>query len=306
MLIPVLIFLVVAQLLLPGYFLYALWRGKDRDLLAWLVKVLYSGAYFLLIFLFGRWDWLSNYLVPLLILLFVAALVASIRRVRGLPFIAQRDWKGWVSFGSAVLTLLLFGFLLTVLGRAFFYEGEPVRVAFPLRDRRYYVGQGGNSPYLNYHNTNTAQRYAIDVVALNGAGARARGIVPSSLAGYAIFGATVHSPCDGTVTTAVGDLPDRVPPAADRENLAGNHLVITCRGVKILLAHMQQGSLTVRAGERVVTGQSLGRVGNSGNTSEPHLHIHAVPADAADVLSAPGVPLLFEGTFPVRNMVLFR
>lgn len=139
------------------------------------------------------------------------------------------------------------------------------------------------------------------MVELDALGLRAHGIYPTVLERYVIFGRTVHSPCDGTVTTMVDGLPDQVPPAMDRNNPAGNHLVIACQDVNVLLAHLHAGSIVVRSGDRVTRGQPLGRVGNSGNTSEPHLHIHAVRAGSGDGLTGDGVPILFDGTFAVRN-----
>lgn len=304
--IPVMIYLAVVQLGLPAYFSYMIWRGTERDRFAWALKVLYSGAFLCYILLTGRWDWLSYYLAPLQLLLFALAVLASLRRVRALPGFARRDGKGWLQTGGAIAALLFFGALLGLAARGFFYPGPATRLAFPLRDGRYYVAHGGNNPLVNYHNVNRAQRYALDILELNGIGARARGVAPGAPEDYAIYGATIHSPCEGTVATAVDQFPDQRPPTSDPANPAGNHVVIACQGLKVVLAHMQRESVAVQAGDRVATGQPVGRVGNSGNTSEPHLHIHAVPADAADVLDAPGVPLVFEGTFPIRNMILFR
>lgn len=59
---------------------------------------------------------------------------------------------------------------------------------------------------------------------------------------------------------------------------------------------MQKGSIVVKEGDEIKTGQALGKVGNSGNTSEPHLHIHA----EKDGL---GVPITFNNRFLVRNSV---
>ncbi|MEZ7171746.1 M23 family metallopeptidase [Sporosarcina sp. OR05] len=63
------------------------------------------------------------------------------------------------------------------------------------------------------------------------------------------------------------------------------------------MAHMKEGSVAVAKGDTVTTGQLLGKVGNSGNTSEPHLHIHAE-------LDGKGVPLTFDGRFLVRNQLV--
>jgi murein DD-endopeptidase MepM/ murein hydrolase activator NlpD len=120
---------------------------------------------------------------------------------------------------------------------------------------------------------------------------------------YVIFSSDIYSPCNGTVIEAVDGLPDLVPPETDRENLAGNHVVISCNGINVLLAHIQSGSVAVQVGDMVTTDQVVGRVGNSGNTSEPHLHIHAVASGSENVLDGDGVPILFEDKFPVRNTV---
>jgi len=77
--------------------------------------------------------------------------------------------------------------------------------------------------------------------------------------------------------------------AADVTRPAGNHVVIAC----------------AMKGADVVSGALLGRVGNSGNTSEPHLHVHAVARDG-DVMSGEGVPIVFGGVFAVRNTILRR
>jgi murein DD-endopeptidase MepM/ murein hydrolase activator NlpD len=106
------------------------------------------------------------------------------------------------------------------------------------------------------------------------------------------------------VTAAVDEFPDLVPPKSDKDNVAGNHVVIACKGASILLAHMQAGSVAVGPGTVLATGTVVGRVGNSGNTSEPHLHVHAVRQGSGDVLEGEGMPLLFDGRFLVRNKTL--
>jgi murein DD-endopeptidase MepM/ murein hydrolase activator NlpD len=74
-----------------------------------------------------------------------------------------------------------------------------------------------------------------------------------------------------------------------------------------LLAHLQRGSITVRAGETVETEQAIAKVGNSGNTTEPHLYIHARQANTGkSILDGEGMPMLFFRRFLVRNSVVFR
>ena len=65
-------------------------------------------------------------------------------------------------------------------------------------------------------------------------------------------------------------------------------------------AHLQKGSLKVRPGDRVRRGEVIARLGNSGNTSAPHLHFHIV--DNASVLGSDGLPYVID-RFDVRGEI---
>jgi murein DD-endopeptidase MepM/ murein hydrolase activator NlpD len=71
--------------------------------------------------------------------------------------------------------------------------------------------------------------------------------------------------------------------------------------VDVLLAHLRQNSLTVAPGQVIAAGDLLGRVGNSGNTSEPHLHVHAIRTGSGDMRDGEPVPFTFANRFLIRN-----
>lgn len=78
------------------------------------------------------------------------------------------------------------------------------------------------------------------------------------------------------------------------EAAMGNHVIVEHAGGEYsVYAHLQPGSITVRPGERVVAGSQLGRVGSSGNSTEPHLHFQL--NDGPDVSTARGLPVEFTG-----------
>jgi murein DD-endopeptidase MepM/ murein hydrolase activator NlpD len=91
-------------------------------------------------------------------------------------------------------------------------------------------------------------------------------------------------------------------PDPDRTKLAGNHVLLDCGGTEVLLAHLQRGSVLVAPGEHVTTGQRLGLIGNSGNTTEPHLHVSAQRRHDGEPLIG-GVPVwvTVNGRYLVRN-----
>lgn len=77
---------------------------------------------------------------------------------------------------------------------------------------------------------------------------------------------------------------------------AGNHVILSCGGLNVELAHLRQGSITRVPGEQVKAGPTIGAVGNSRNSTEPHLHIHAI-----DTQSGQAAEIGFEGVKPIRN-----
>jgi murein DD-endopeptidase MepM/ murein hydrolase activator NlpD len=143
-----------------------------------------------------------------------------------------------------------------------------------------------------------AQRFATDWVRLYEDGRTVRGD-PAANANYRAYGANVLAVADGRVVHVVDGLPDNVPHPTERRvpitplTLGGNYVLLDIgRGAFAVFGHLQPGSVTIRAGDRVRRGQVLGRVGNSGNSSEPHLHFHIV--DRASALDGEGIPYVLD------------
>jgi murein DD-endopeptidase MepM/ murein hydrolase activator NlpD len=104
------------------------------------------------------------------------------------------------------------------------------------------------------------------------------------------------------VLFAVDGVEEMPPPEMDRQHVAGNHVILQCGSAWIVLGHLQKGSLQVVTGQRLAQGQRLGRVGNTGNTAEPHLHIHAQrPGTVEAPLFGEPLPIRFDQRHPVRN-----
>ena len=136
------------------------------------------------------------------------------------------------------------------------------------------------------------ERYAVDYVQLNDAGLMYAGD-KSSLESYVAFGAKVHSVADGTVVAVNRGLPEQVPelwPTGLRLNDYGGNYVIADigNGHYAFYAHLQNGSVKVNVGDHLRAGQVIGLLGNTGNSSAPHLHFHII--DRPDPLAANGLP----------------
>lgn len=154
----------------------------------------------------------------------------------------------------------------------------------------WFVVWGGRSLEQNYHAANRAQRFAMDAVILRD-GASHQGD-PGTLENYHCWDQPILAPAEATVVTAVDGLPDNEIGSTDARNPVGNHVVLDFGTDEFgFLAHMRQGSVRVQAGETVTAGQELGRCGNSGNTSEPHLHFHL--QTTPDLSNGEGLPAAF-------------
>lgn len=186
-----------------------------------------------------------------------------------------------------------------------------IDLAMPLGPGRYLVVSGGAAAQINSHfftlNLPRAaayrgQSHAMDIIGINAAGLRTSGISPANPALYEIYGADVLAPCTGAVLVAIDYVPDNPVPEVNRDAMTGNSVVLDCVGLAVVLAHFIPDSLTVAEGETVKVGQKIAEVGNSGNSGEPHLHVHVQEiAPRAQPIS--GEPLWFtiDGRFLVRN-----
>ncbi|MDX1549299.1 MAG: M23 family metallopeptidase [Lysobacter spongiicola] len=132
---------------------------------------------------------------------------------------------------------------------------------------------GGRTLEQNYHAESTGQRFAYDFVReVDGSSHSGNG---AALEDYHCWGEPILAPAPATVVAAVDGLPDQPIGTTNAQAPAGNHVMLDLgRGEYALLAHFQQDSLQVATGDEVAAGDVLGRCGNSGNTSEPHLHFH--------------------------------
>jgi hypothetical protein len=291
--------LIVGHLLFPASLVLQVWRASHGALPGWLPMVYLAAAYVALIFVSGAWSWFGR--VPRLALPLSLAAAAATRWTGATPDVSATDTSpSEVILSTGLGTILFVLCVMALIGRR--APAAAHDLAFPLRGGTFIVGQGGASRIVNHHYGHASQRYALDLLMLNGAGVRARGFYPGALERYAAWGAEVVSPCDGVVAAAVDELPDLPPPRRDPAHPAGNHVAIESGDVTIYLAHLKHGSVAVRSGERVRSGQTIGRVGNSGNTTEPHLHIHAEKGVYPGRFSGqPAVPVTFGGRFLARN-----
>lgn len=143
-----------------------------------------------------------------------------------------------------------------------------------------------------------AQRFAVDYVKVDEQGRTFTGDRADN-ANYYAEDADVLAVADGVVVAVKDSIPENVPGINSRavpitiETVGGNHVILDIGdGFYAFYAHLRPGSLAVEVGDRVRRGDVLARLGNTGNSTEPHLHFHL--ADAASPLGSEGVPYAYD------------
>jgi len=222
-----------------------------------------------------------------IITLIVVGIYAIIKKRKSKPVV-------WTLIASVISML---GFVLWFVPMAYPASLENTTPSVTVRlpaNETIRVAWGGDSITTNYHAAVPDQRWAYDLV-----------IEPNYFSGsenledYSCYGVPVVAPIDGVVVSAHDGEPDETPSVVSNnfEAPTGNHIMMRIEetGTYLVIAHLKNGSVAVETGDVVEEGQVIGECGNSGNTSEPHIHIHHQRQDPTEfpLNFAEGLPLYF-------------
>lgn len=306
---------ILTQLVLPLALLVWVARFPAAGLLALALQVISVATVLLGISLAALWT-MPPFWVPYV---YGGALVLILFRhmLKG-AFASQGLWK--TSAWNSVVLLFVSGLGLlgsylvfeALKGRAL-PEGVVVDIAAPFAPGHYLIANGGSTQTINPHLKTldkTMERFqpwrgqskALDIFRIGALGLHKDGWQPTEPRHYLTFGTPVLAPCQGRVARAVDGVLDMPVPQMDRDHMAGNFVAVDCGDAFIILAHFRQGSIAVTTNDRVDVGDLLGQMGNSGNSSEPHLHVHA-QRGLPERMPLSGEPLwlTINGRFLVRN-----
>ncbi|WP_339194784.1 M23 family metallopeptidase [Solibacillus sp. FSL R5-0449] len=173
--------------------------------------------------------------------------------------------------------------------------------SMPISDK-WYVFWGGTNEFINYHYPYEQQRYAYDLVKMSNNETYRNSKLQNE--SYYAFGAEVVAPADGVVVEVLDGINDNIPGEMDEENLAGNYCIIAHEHNEYsMLAHFKKDSICVETGDKVKAGQLLGLCGNSGNSSEAHIHFQVM--DHQDFLQAKSLRIQFHsGAEPIQGDIV--
>ena len=185
-------------------------------------------------------------------------------------------------------------------------------ITFPKSDKRFsknkytmpihaewFVFWGGTNEFLNYHYAYESQRYAYDLVVMQGHQTYKENTIRNE--NYYAFNQEVVAPADGKVIKVVNHIADNVPGEVEESQPVGNYIILEhANNEYSLLAHFKQYSIVKKEGDIVSQGQIVGYCGNSGNSSEPHIHFQVM--NSPDYMNCQSIRIRFNnGEEPIQG-----
>jgi Peptidase family M23 len=184
-------------------------------------------------------------------------------------------------------------------------HAAPIEIAAPLRGDNWWTPNGPSNDCAHRRAVIALndlvvipERFAVDWVKLGPDGNSYHGNEAKNSSYYA-YGANIHAVVDGRVVSTHDGMPENVPRSGrmattiNLENIAGNNVIEDLGdGRYAMYAHLIPGSVRVKPGDHVIKGQVIGKLGNSGNSSEPHLHFQISTGPLP--LNGEGIPFEIE------------
>ncbi len=212
-----------------------------------------------------------------------ASLKAQFGAIKNIRFVRERNatalYETFFDASVMAMTINLNG-QNKIAGLLFkpYTESKPIdrnttKMQLPFKGE-WNVTWGGDSKELNYHVESIAQKNAFDILIFDKNGSTHQGSGQANEDFYA-FGKKLYAPCDGEVVLVVDGVKDNPPGTTNPIYIPGNTVIIKAtNGEYAFLAHFKQNSIVVKQGQKIKSGDLLGQCGNSGNSTEPHIHFH--------------------------------
>lgn len=177
-------------------------------------------------------------------------------------------------------------------------EKHQTQLSLPFKGK-WLVVWGGDTRELNQHHDVPNQKFAFDFLGADETGKTRKGN-DNTNEDYFAFSREIISPADGNVTDVINGVRDNVPGSMDPYSAVGNAVIIQHRENEFsVLAHLKLDSIKVKVGDKLTRGQLVGLCGNSGNSSEPHLHYHL--QNTPIIQDGTGIKCLFHKITVISN-----
>ena len=184
-------------------------------------------------------------------------------------------------------------------------QDDPIVIHSPLLGKNWLAANGPSNTSSHRRamlpfngQPHIGQRYAIDWIQLGDDGKGFTGDEHDNKS-YHAWDQEIHAVADGKIVEVKDGIPENVPNSGKlavqitNDTLPGNHIIQELsEGHYAAYAHLRPGTIKVKVGDTVHAGDVLGHLGNTGNSSEPHLHFQV--CDAPSFPASEGLPFAID------------
>lgn len=263
-------------LLIPSFLLLR----RQATFLYW-INVFIISWFFYICYIYIPWaNYGSAYLKYLYLIILFLILIISFRiRQRNTHTNASTYSKVAYFIVSTLLTVFLLNITIQHI-KANYEKSEEINLYFPFKNGSYYIKSGGSNKWLNYHRSlDTIYHKAFDIIKINKYGYSGNSVFKpaSRKEDLYIYSDSVFSPINGKIVDIINSEKDHhIGNQNDFKDLQANGIAIESNGYIIELIHFKQNSIHLNVGDSIKPGEFIGLIGNSGQSGQPHLHIHAL------------------------------
>ena len=295
------------HLAIPTLILILAIRSKPKSKLFILLNALTYLSLLYFLYLWGQWPLVGSFYIRyVLVVIAVVVTMKSLQNYRSVERITPNKKLKLLYLIPEGFLVVLFIVLASNATTGLNHSDYGYELFFPLKNGKYYVASGGSDKSINNHMRDypNSQQYALDINKLGVTGGAFQSALKNENDNHYIFDEEVFCPCSGSIEEVENFVDDNegVNMNVSNENGRGNFVTVKCGDLFVSVYHLKKGSVVVTVGEVIREGQLLGKVGNSGFSQEPHLHIQAAIFDSDSSLV--GVPMKFNNEYLVRNDVI--
>lgn len=262
-------------LLIPSFLLL-----RRQSILLYWINVFLTSWFFYICYIYIPWaNYGSAYLKYIyLIILFVILTISFRNRQRNTHTNESTYNKVTYFIVSTLLTVFLLNITISHL-KVDYEKSDEINLSFPFKNGSYYIKSGGSNNWLNYHrNLDTIYHKALDIIKINKYGYSGNSIFKPAnrKQDLYIYSDSVFSPIGGKIVSVINSEKDHhIGNQNDFKDLKANGIAIESSRYIIELIHLKQNSIPLNVGDLIKQGEFIGLIGNSGQSGQPHLHIHA-------------------------------
>lgn len=238
------------------------------------------------------WSLLKLLFAPIGCILLIMSSILLIQGIVRKRNMLVRGINFFLCTALAFPILLLFNVIEVAYPVSMVETNPSITISSPFKET-VSIGWGGDNVKDNKpHGIWASERWAYDIVI------EPYNINSPKLEDYGIYNVNLYAPVEGTVVATYDGEKDIPPNTEEFLSIEGNYVYILIDKTQtyLLMNHLKENSIEVKVGDHLEVGDYIGKIGNSGSTSEPHLHIHHQKQDPTKVLHptfAEGLPLFF-------------